>query len=202
MPLGLAPNGYRRGVADSLSPLSERLGYTTSEAIYLPAAAAEGLTLTVVSGTASVYAGTPGAAFHQHLATLNAGQSYELTGLGGDDVVSVQGGAPFSYEYSEAEPEPEPEVGLPSAEVSWTCTGSSCPWGSQLTGRALPWPATLSPQSERLGYTTSQPVYLPAAAASGMTLTLLSGSASVYAGAPDAPSHRHLAALSPGGSYK
>ena len=43
------------------SPVTARLGYTASPAPYLPAAAANGLTISVDLGSAGVFAGAPGA---------------------------------------------------------------------------------------------------------------------------------------------
>ena len=85
--------------------------------------------------------------------------------------------------------------------MTWTCTGSPCDWGSSVSGRAVVWPATLGASSTRLGYTTSASVYLPADAATGMTIAITSGTAGVYAGLPDAASHRLLASLSAGQAY-
>ena len=85
-----------------------------------------------------------------------------------------------------------PAGGLLSAPVVWTCTGSPCTWGSSLHGNAVVWPANLSPLRNRLGYTVSGAIYLPAASANGLTVTVVTGHAFVYAGSPDARSHRYL----------
>ena len=102
---------------------------------------------------------------------------------------------------STSEPAPTSTVpaDLSSVAVVWSCTGSPCPWGTSLRGNAAVWPAQWSPGSSRLGYTTSAPVYLPAAAANGMVLVVTVGQASVYAGAPDR-SHRLLGSLAAGQS--
>ncbi|HMN30142.1 MAG TPA: hypothetical protein PKE45_18465, partial [Caldilineaceae bacterium] len=84
--------------------------------------------------------------------------------------------------------------------VNWSCTGSPCPWGTTLSGQALVWPAEWGPVNNRLGYTTSAGIYLPASAASGMTIAITSGSATVYAGLPAASSHRTEVSLSSGQS--
>jgi uncharacterized repeat protein (TIGR01451 family) len=60
----------------------------------------------------------------------------------------------------------------------------------------------MTPSSQRFGYTTSQPVYVSGSTALGVRVTITSGSAQVYAGAPDATSHRVLASLSGGQSYQ
>ena len=79
--------------------------------------------------------------------------------------------------------------------VTWTCTGEPCPWGDASSGHALAWPVALQAGQQRLGYTTSEPIYLPAARANGVTLSLRQGVANVYAGAPSAASHRVIAVL-------
>ncbi len=85
--------------------------------------------------------------------------------------------------------------------VTWTCTGSPCPWGASTSGQALVWPAELGASANRLGYTVSAGVYLPAAVASGVTIGITSGMVEVYAGLPDETSHRLLATLSTGQLY-
>ncbi len=89
----------------------------------------------------------------------------------------------------------------PSQSVTWTCTGSPCPWGASLSGQALVWPAEFGPTTGRLGYTTSTGVYLPGSTATGVTISITSGMASVYAGLPNAGSHRLLATLAVGQSH-
>jgi len=81
-----------------------------------------------------------------------------------------------------------------SVPITWTCTGSPCPWGASMTGHAIVWPATAA-ASNRLGYTTSAPIYLGAREANGLTISLTAGSATVYAGSLNTPAHRVLAAL-------
>ncbi len=70
------------------APISERLGYTTSAPIYLPATHANGMTITLTSGYASVHAGAPGADGHRHLTGLNPGDTYTVDGIGADEVIS------------------------------------------------------------------------------------------------------------------
>ena len=88
-----------------------------------------------------------------------------------------------------------------SQQLTLTCTGSPCPWGASLSGQALVWPAVMGPTTSRLGYTASAGMFLPASAAAGVTIGITSGTASVYAGLPNATSHRLLATLSAGQSY-
>ncbi|MCB0145289.1 MAG: hypothetical protein KDE50_35735, partial [Caldilineaceae bacterium] len=84
--------------------------------------------------------------------------------------------------------------------MTWTCTDSPCPWGATDHGHAVVWPAALGSTNKRLGYTASGTVYLPASVAADTTIAVTSGSAAVYAGEPNAPSHRHLATLASGSS--
>jgi hypothetical protein len=196
-----------------LEAIKDRLGYTTSHGIYLPAAAANGLTVSVQAGVANVFAGEPGVQSFRMLATIWDGESYEITGVAAGEVVTVQGPGPFVYTLlppgSTPPPDDDPGDGEPttppgppaSAFVTWTCTDSPCPWGSQLTGDALVWPADMTPQTDRLGYTTSHGIYLPAARANGSSITLLTGNATAYAGHPDADSFRVLGNLSPGTTF-
>ncbi len=197
-----------------LSPQSNRLGYTVSAAIYLPESAASGMTITISSGTAAIYAGLPDAVSHRLVTTLVAGQSFTVTGLAAGEVISLQNGQPFTYALTlpANNPTPSPTLtptvtatppsGLSLSQlVTWTCTSNPCPWGSPLSGQAAVWPAELSPQSNRLGYTVSAAIYLPESAASGMTITISSGTAAIYAGLPDAVSHRLVTTLVAGQSF-
>ena len=84
---------------------------------------------------------------------------------------------------------------LSSRSVTWSCTGQPCPWGNSSTGEALVWPAEWQARQSRMGYTTSEAVYLPAARAKTVTLTLTQGSANVYAGTADDAAHRVIAVL-------
>src|SRR5690606_32598282 len=83
-----------------------------------------------------------------------------------------------------------------SEVVTWSCTGSPCPWGTWLEGHALVWPATEGALTSRHGYTTTGGVYLPADRANGATIWIDAGTATLYAGYPDSDSHRVLAVLS------
>lgn len=88
-----------------------------------------------------------------------------------------------------------------SQEVIWSCTGSPCPWGGSLTGQALVWPPALSALTERLGYTTSEGIYLPAPSAEGITVRITAGTANIYAGYFDVVSHELLATLNVGNEF-
>lgn len=194
----------------SSEALSDRFGYVTSEAVYLPATAANGLTIAIQSGIAAVFAGAPNAETHRTLATLSGGASYTVSGLAPGEVLSVQGYTDFSYQLITAEvpPEapgtPEPETpapaGAPSALVIGTCTGSPCPLGSSVSVQAVVWSAAEA-RTNWIGYTASEAIFLPAEFANGATVALESGSAMLYAGLPDAVDHRVLTTLVGSGSY-
>ena len=85
-----------------------------------------------------------------------------------------------------------------SALVTWTCTGSPCPWGSAAANHALVWPSQTQAVDARLGYAVSAGIYLPAARATGATISLTSGEAAAYAGQLDAIAHRMLGTINPG----
>ncbi len=242
----------------SMSALSGRLGYTTSAAVYAPASSANGVSVGLISGSATVYAGLPDATSHRVLGWISAGQSFTISGLAAGEVVSVQSSGQFTYttttqpattttqpattttqpattttqpattttqpattttqpattttqpattttqpattttQPSTTTTQPSTTTSGPgtgpaaSVNVTWTCSSSPCPWGSPIGNPALVWPASMSALSGRLGYTTSAAVYAPASSANGVSVGLISGSATVYAGLPDATSHRVL----------
>jgi hypothetical protein len=182
---------------------SQRLGYVVSGAVYLPASIANGLKISLTSGRASIYAGPLDAPSHRLLTTILPSGSFLLQGLGDTDVISVQGDGAFSYAITEADPGdsalPDPSS---SSLVNWTCTGSTCPWGSPFSNHAIVWSEFPDALSARLGYSTSAGVYLPAAAAKGLSIKVTAGTATVYAGPPDAISHRTIAKLTAGQSYR
>lgn len=219
-----------------------RLGYSVTPAIYLPAAGANGVTLTITSGSAALYAGGPSASSHRFVQSMGAGDSWQISGIGAGEVLSVQSDGSFGYAIDtdagggsagsgaaagsgsagQAGSSPAGSGGAGSAAAGsgaagsggagagagpgssvlaeWACTGSPCPWGDSTSGHALPWSASLQPSAARFGYTTTPAVYLPASVANGSTLGITSGSATVYAGAPNASSHRWVQTLSGGAS--
>src|SRR5687768_10942731 len=86
------------------------------------------------------------------------------------EIVSVEGDAAFTYQLDLPDPVPPPppptdagtgddaEPPPPTTEVTaqfvtWTCTGSPCPWGPSDSNYALVWPASSEPLSNRRGYT-------------------------------------------------
>jgi hypothetical protein len=127
----------------SVQPVASRLGYTTSPAVYAPAASANGMTLSIGSGKASVYAGKLSAPSHRLLATVSVGQSYQVSGLAADEVLSVQSDAPFAYHLTlparpaPSDPRSPPPAGPPSGASSDPATTSQL----TLPARAPPTPA-------------------------------------------------------------
>ena len=211
----------------SAGPIGVRLGYTATPSPYLPAAAANGVTISIEFGSANVFAGEPLGSSHHYLATVSPGQSYEVSGLDADEVLSVQSDDSFGYRVTPTpgdppDDDPPPDAGTPpdsgtppdpppdapppgdghaSALVTWTCTGSPCPWGSSLSGHAMVWPDGGYAIRARLGYTVSADVYLRAAAANGADITIVSGTASAYAGPPGGSSHRWLGTIEAGNTF-
>jgi hypothetical protein len=96
-------------------PVDTRLGYTVSPAVYLPASSANGLTVTIDAGSASLHAGNPQDSSHPLLAFLEEGESYDVFGLDPDEVLSVQSDAPFSYHIAPTEPGDHPDAGTDDA---------------------------------------------------------------------------------------
>lgn len=186
----------------SAAPVANRLGYTVDRAIYLPAQKANGTTIAINSGTVSLYAGAPGATSHSYLTTISAGGSYQVAGLGAADVLSVQSSANFTYTITLPTPPTNPPSGTASQQVTLNCTTSPCPWGSTDITQALVWPTAAQASSQRLGYTATAGIYLPANVGNGAKVSLQSGSASVYAGQPNATSHRLLTSFAAGGTYE
>jgi hypothetical protein len=92
-------------------PISARLGYTVSPAVYLPASAANGLTVTIDFGSAGVHAGAPQDDSHELLAFLSAGDSFDVFGLDDDEVLSVQSDDSFGYHLAPTDPSSHPDAG-------------------------------------------------------------------------------------------
>lgn len=190
-----------------------RLGYTASGAAYLPDGFANGAVVTITSGEASLYAGEPFGGSHRAIARLLTGDSVTVAGLDVGEVLSAQDSQPFSYTVSLGDPalnggntsvpsstDPDPSAGVAAAQVTWTCTGDDCPWGSPFTGYALEWPITSNAAAIRRGYTASTGVYLPDGFGNDATISITSGIASIWAGKPNDATHRLIATLSAGDS--
>jgi hypothetical protein len=226
-PWGSTDSGLTLVWPQNSGATSIRHGYTTTKPVYLPAYAANGAVVKLNSGTATLYAGAPLGGSHRTLTTISAGGIFTVTGLGDGEVLSVQGGSAFSWQVTlptvspppsnpppteppPSEPPPSnpppsnpppttPPATLSSVAVTWSCTGSPCPWGATDSGIAIEWPNVPERVNQRYGYTTSKGVYLGAARANGATITLLSGTAGVYAGTANAQ-HRMITTLAPGGT--
>jgi hypothetical protein len=98
-------------------PTRARLGYTVSQDVYGAAAKVAGWKVTVVTGNATVYAGTPNGS-HSSLATLGAGQSFTLPARGAGEVFSIQSDGDFQYTLTPGPP-PTQE---PTKEPTPACT--------------------------------------------------------------------------------
>lgn len=212
-PWGSSLTGYAVVWPSAPNALATRLGYSVSAGIYLGAEDAHGLAVTLLQGRAAAFAGALAEVSHRSLGDLEVGVPFELSGLRAGEVVSVQDDAPFRYVLSHVAPgvdagsssigpgAVDPTELRNSSLVTWQCIGSPCPWGDSLDGHAAGWPAALDPVATRLGYRVSAPIYLRAGLARGATVSLESGTASVYAGAPDATSHAMLSTINAGESY-
>lgn len=221
-PWGSPLTGFAAEWPVSSSAGMARLGYTASAGIYLPDGYANGATVSMRSGIASIWAGHPSDAAHRLIATVGAGDSITVSGLELGDVLSIQSGEPFTMTYSlgdpatnggsttvptdldpDPDPIPDPAVGTPlnAVNVNWSCTAGNCPWGSPLSGFATVWPTDRNPGASRLGYTTSGGVYLPDGYANDAVITVTSGFASLYAGNPNDASHRLIASLYAGENF-
>jgi hypothetical protein len=126
-----------------MEPVNVRLGYTVSGGVYLPAAAANGVTVTLASGSATAYAGAPDAPSHRMLATITAGVPYIVTGLAPGEVLSVQSEAPFAYTVTPPQPQEPPvypDGTVHSVAAFWQCNLVGCnepDW----VGSVINWPS-------------------------------------------------------------
>lgn len=146
---------------DGLSAVTTgEYGYTAGAGIYLPAAQANGLTVTVTSGWAALLVGAPGLTPRTTYRVLEAGESVQVSGVADGRSLSVQGSASFGWTVS-ADPVDGSAVGpsAPSADcdgvvtdlagcdfvssvpVDWRCDPSACSvptpdWSEQ----AVAWP--------------------------------------------------------------
>jgi hypothetical protein len=119
-----------------------------STGIYLPATAATGLSVSVSSGKASVYAGEPGASSHRRLAIVPSGHSFVISAVGAGEVVSVQDTAPFTYELEQwTDPPPGDRCTDPiecdpvdSVRSVWQCDVPTCST-EDWHGGVITWPA-------------------------------------------------------------
>lgn len=190
----------------TVDTVTNRLGYTASQPIYLLAQNANGAVVTSSSGSVTVRAGHPDASSHTTIATLSDGESYTVSGLAADEVLWISSLSNFTFVVNLPEPttdpvDPVPPVpGLSSGFVSLNCTSSPCPWGPTPGSNALLWPDTVDSVTYRLGYTAASGIYLTSSYANGTIISIHSGSATLKAGNPDDTSFRSLGTLSAGQS--
>ena len=205
-PWGTSTSGLALVWPNDVETVDTRYDYTLNRKIYLPASRANGTIIWIDSGVATLYAG-PSNASHRSLITLTAGQNYVVSGLGTNEVLSVQGYSEFTYQIDIPDPQTTPPPTNPppavptSKHVTWNCTSSPCDWGQSVGGEALVWPASASPTSARMGYTTSDAVYLPASTANRVKIWIDDGAATLYAGTVNG-SARALTTLYAGQSYQ
>jgi hypothetical protein len=139
-----------------------------------------GTTIEITSGAAAVYAGFPQGASHRLLATISAGESYQVNGLAEGEVISVQGGSAFGYEVvlgNGTVPDPEDPPGqdpnlMYSIPSLWVCNIPQCTTGAW-TGQVINWPSWSAYSSNARAGDLSRSVY---AAADGTLLTPYMGS--------------------------
>ena len=141
------------GLAGCGGAYSGSVGYTVSHDVYGAAAKVAGWKVTVVTGNASVYAGTPNGS-HSSLATLAAGQSFTLPARGAGEVVSVQSDGDFQYTLTPGTPptqepteEPTPACTDPTDcdPVSWVASvwkyNGTDPDPGDWSGGVITWPS-------------------------------------------------------------
>jgi hypothetical protein len=143
------------------APIATRLGYTASPAPYLPADQANGLIVTIDTGTASLYAGRPSDDSHRWIATLSAGDSYQVAGLPAGEVLSVQADEPFTYRVQPGDPGDPPGPGgdvVQAVQAFWYCDIPECS-GDPWTGAVITWPAWAAYPSNARSYDQSRSVF-------------------------------------------
>jgi hypothetical protein len=120
-----------------------------SPAFFLPADSANGISLKIITGSATAYAGSPGATSLRVLSRMTEGQSYQVYGLAADEWLSVHSDDIFSYEYvlpGEIEP-PDPVdpaaefTTMVSVESKWVCNTIDCSFPVWTGAAVIDWPA-------------------------------------------------------------
>lgn len=150
-------------VWEAAEAIGTRLGYTVSPRVYLPATRANGATIGIESGTAEAYAGAPGDDAHRLLAALGSEQSFQVTGLASDEVLSVQSDTPFTYHATlpppgETDPDDDPGEVIQSTQAFWRCHTPDCS-GPDWTGAVIAWPASAAYQSNNRSGDQSRSVF-------------------------------------------
>jgi hypothetical protein len=124
------------------------------------------MTIAIATGTATAYAGLPGASSHRVLATITPGDPYEIEGVSASEVVSVQSGEFFTYEITAGEPgEPEepgepwePGDAIQSLLAFWHCNIPECD-GSPWSSAVISWPSWAAYQSNNRSGNSSRSVF-------------------------------------------
>jgi hypothetical protein len=165
-PWGSSVSGYAVVWPGEMVPGSTRLGYTASAPVYLPAAGGNGLSVTVVSGSAVVVAGDPAASSQRTLASLSGGQSHTISGLAPGEVVSVQSSEVFTYALTPGDPvDPEPPCIDPTTcdpvtvvPTHWVCNIPDCT-EPDWTGAAVSWPSWSAHSTNNRSGSSSRTAY-------------------------------------------
>ena len=150
----------------AVNPISNRHGYTTSAPVYAPGATTADYQVTIHSGSASIYAGTPNGS-HRLIAAVGSGETATLPVLGAGEVFSVQSDNGFTYTLTPGDPLPPPELPCqdpltcdPVEWVSalWTCDIPGCTLGDWVGG-VIAWPAWSAHASNARTGDNSRTVY-------------------------------------------
>jgi len=131
--------------------IATHLGYTASANVYLFGSRANGADVWIDTGTVALQAGLPGDISFRTLATLHAGSSFHVTGLGFGEVLSAQSAQPFSYRIIVPPPTPPaggpPVTGGPGTLMQaspslWRCEpGVAGCFSDDWTGAVISWPS-------------------------------------------------------------
>jgi hypothetical protein len=141
--------------------MNSRLGYTASAAVYIPAQSANGMEISLRTGTATVYAGSPDDPSHRALANLTPGRPFRILGLTPRSIASVQSDSTFTFDiiFRGVRYDPRPSDGsVHAVPAFWRCDRPDCS-GSDWTGMVIPWPAWAAYQSNARTGVNSRSVY-------------------------------------------
>jgi hypothetical protein len=138
------------------------------------------MTLTIRSGQAALYAGTPNASSHRLVGSLSAGQSFTVSGLSDGEVLSVQNdNASFTYAFTTGSQPPVPTTTtvtttttpapatctdpltcnvVTSIRARWRCNIPGCT-DSDWIGGAIAWPSWAAYESNARQGGSSRTVY-------------------------------------------
>lgn len=123
--------------------VNTQLGYLLSAAIYLPGVRANGADISIASGTATVQWGYPQEQTPRWQGSFGAGQTFHVTGIPDDSLLSVQGSARFTYHITL--PPPSDPLGstagsIRSKQAFWRCNTPGCSF-PDWTGAVIDWPS-------------------------------------------------------------